>query len=615
MKKFLSKRLPFLLILSILITLIISLQGAPTAQANTLTYTNPLFIQIPGDGRVTSCADPSLIHSQTHGDPYWYMYCTKDPLNGHDKNGSGDFNFHNIPMLKSLDLVHWTYIGDAFSAVPSWGEPNAGMFAPDIEYMNGQYYLYYTITNTKPGFGDLDPNCPNDNAIGVATSSSPAGPWTDVGYPVVYPRANGGGCNYFWTFDPEVVEDGGLKYIFYGSYYGGIQARQLDPTGTISNPGTEVQITIPNRYEGAELVKHNGYWYLFVSAANCCNGPLTGYSVFAGRSANLLGPYVDKQGVSFLDSRVGGTVVLSMNGNRWVGPGHNSVFVDFGGQWWTIYHAVNRFEPYFDDALGFTRRPVLMDPLDWLHGWPTVRGGYWASDTLMPAPAAQPGDTSAYTLKIAPPDVLGDKIPALSDEFNGTSLSPQWTWVRQPAPGTYGEGGGTFRFDTQDADLYVNSNNASVLTEPTPHGDYVVETKVKLNVPPSGCCFNYRQAGLVIYKDDDQFIKLVHFSLWETRQTEFAKEIAVAPDPGNPNSRYGNTVVGPPGDWTWLRIVKRSSTTEELYRAYTSNDGVNWERGGVWTHNLGASARIGLVSMGGSGSTANFDYVRVYHLR
>jgi arabinan endo-1,5-alpha-L-arabinosidase len=37
-------------------------------------------------------------------------------------------------------------------------------------------------------------------------------------------------------------------------------------------------------------------------------------------------------------------------------------------------------------------------------------------------------------------------------------------------------------------------------------------------------------------------------------------------------------------------------------------------RGGTWTHQLGASARIGLASMGGAGFTARFDYVRVYRL-
>src|SRR5262249_50111559 len=151
----------------------------------------------------------------------------------------------------------------------------------------------------------------------------------------------------------------------------------------------------------------------------------------------------------------------------------------------------------------------------------------------------------------------------------------------------------------------------SVLTEPAPTGNYVVETRVELNLPAEDCCFNYVQAGLVIYGDDDNFIKLAHVSIWETRQTEFAKELFPVPA-GYP--RYGNTVVGPPGLWTYLRIAKRTRAGEELYTAYTSRDGQQWVRGGVWTHNLGDSARIGLVSMGGSGFTANFDYVRVYEL-
>jgi len=64
-----------------------------------------------------------------------------------------------------------------------------------------------------------------------------------------------------------------------------------------------------------------------------------------------------------------------------------------------------------------------------------------------------------------------------------------------------------------------------------------------------------------------------------------------------------------------LRIVKETRAGEEHYTAYTSLDGVNWNRGGTWTHQLGSNARIGLVSMGGSGFEAEFDYVRVYRLR
>ena len=49
-------------------------------------------------------------------------------------------------------------------------------------------------------------------------------------------------------------------------------------------------------------------------------------------------------------------------------------------------------------------------------------------------------------------------------------------------------------------------------------------------------------------------------------------------------------------------------------RPYSSVDGKKWEKGGSYTHSLGSNARIGLISMGGSGFTANFDYLRVYRV-
>lgn len=605
MKTISSRRFRYPILQFLLIAMLAALPGISTVEAGrgTGTYSNPLPIRIPGDGMVESCADPTLIHGQQAGDTFWYMYCTTDPLNDEDQDPNGNFNFHLMPMLKSFDLVNWTYMGDVFEARPAWVHPTAGLWAPEIKYFNGQYYLYYTASDTVAG----------GSAIGVATSPGPLGPWTDSGSPAVEPHE--APCcpgSRRWVFDPEVVIVGAIKYIFYGSYFGGISARVLSPDGLHSDPATQVQITIANRYEGSEIVFHDGFYYLFVSATDCCRGPLTGYSVFAGRSANVLGPYLDREGASLLAGRVGGTPVISMNGNRWVGTGHNSVFTDFQGQDWTVYHAVDRFDPYFDGAVGFTKRPVLMDPLDWIDGWPTVRGGLWASDSSVHAPAAQPGDQSNYRTKTPLPDVLGDQFTALSDEFNGATLSPQWTWVRPPSPGSYGLTGSTFRFDTQAADLFEGSNNASVLTEPAPDGPYIVETKLNLNVPPEGCCFNYVQGGMVIYGDDDNFVKLAHVSIWDTRQTEFAKELfPVAP--GYP--RYGNTVVGPPGDWTYLRIAKEMRGGEEQYRSYTSRDGTAWVRGGTWTHNLGSNARIGLVSMGGSGFTTNFDYVRVYELQ
>src|SRR5207302_2960406 len=131
--------------------------------------------------------------------------------------------------------------------------------------------------------------------------------------------------------------------------------------------------------------------------------------------------------------------------------------------------------------------------------------------TPQAAPVAQPGRAgSDQQLEFQPvsPDRPGRPIAGLSDDFDSSTLKPQWSWVRQPAAGTFGLQGGFFRFDTQAADLFVDSNNASVLVEATPRGDYLVETRLNLNVPPEGCCQNFVQAGLVIYGDDDNFIKL-----------------------------------------------------------------------------------------------------------
>jgi arabinan endo-1,5-alpha-L-arabinosidase len=313
-----------------------------------------------------------------------------------------------------------------------------------------------------------------------------------------------------------------------------------------------------------------------------------------------------------------------MNGNRWVGTGHNTVFQDEAGQWWTIYHAVDQEDPFFAFDPGFTKRPALLDPVDWVNGWPTVNGGAWASDRKMPAPAAQEGQRSRYRTKLVKPLVLGRLVE--SDRFTGPSLDGDWSWA-EGRTGDAMTSGGLLRWEVEHADLYVDTNNASVLVRDAPTRDYVVETKVRLSgLPDEGCCFNYAQAGLVLYGDDDNFIKLTSASIWETRQTEFAKELNPVPEGW---SRYGNTVVGPPGDeWAYLRIVaerlhgveqREAGGDTERYTAYTSQDGVTWVRGGVWTHSL-RDEQIGLVAMGAteqvvSPITAEFDYVRVYALR
>lgn len=273
------------------------------------TFHNPVQALVAGGGVVEDCPDPSIIHGQIAGDNFWYGYCTTGPLNDADKDSSRNYRTHLIKMIQTADFATWTYVGDAFAVRPAWIAPTAGMWAPAIQFFNSQYYLYYAAQDTSlPGGG---------GAIGVATSPSPTGPWTDKGAPLVAPE-DASCCpgTRRWAIDPEMIQANGQNYIYFGSYVGGISARTVSADGLTSDPASEVVITIDNKYEAVNLVAHGGYYYLFASASNCCNGPLTGYVVYAARALNPLGPFVDAQGVSRLDSRVGGTPVLAQNGNR-----------------------------------------------------------------------------------------------------------------------------------------------------------------------------------------------------------------------------------------------------------------------------------------------------------
>jgi len=598
-----------------------------SAVAGVETYENPLPTRIPGsDQRVESFADPHVIRGR---DGAWYAYGTTDPLNDADRDASGRLNFHLVPTMRSTDLVNWTYVGDAFEDPPSWLAPTSGQWAPDVRYLGGRYVLFYVATDTSDAVSG-EPDCEGDSAIGAATAPSPTGPWTDLGRPVVAPRRGGPECNFLWTYDPAIVtEPNGRTHLYYGSYYGGVEVRDLDVEDLSTDPETAKQVVIPNRYEGTYVVRRRGWYYYMGSATDCCRGPLTGYSVFAGRSRSPRGPFVDRLGVPLTASRVGGTPVISMNGNRWLGTGHNSVVTDLAGQDWFVYHALDRRDPYFSrpNPLNVTKRPMLLDRLDWVDGWPSVRAGRWASDRPQPVPVTDEDDARRPRLAPRADDRPGRLLRGPSDEFDGRRLERGWSWVREPAAELRPRRG-VLRFPVQRADIAESPGPrdeggnglplASLLVRDLPRGDLMVEAKLTFALPPD-VLTNFDQAGMAIYEDDDAFLKLAHVAIFETRQTEWAKEVPRVITLND--RRYGNTVIGPPArprgtpTRTWLRIVRRG----DRYTGYSSIDGRRWVRGGTWTHDL-SDQRLALFSMGrteeeGRRRVADFDYVRVSRLR
>ena len=343
-----------------------SIAHADTPGAEPGTYTNAV-----SQSFADTYADPAVIDAQ---DGWTYAYATADPLRAGDPPGIGH-------IARTRDWIEWEYLGPIFteSNRPSWATSSAGLWAPDVRYIDGQYVMYFTVTDTTLNTDDWDP------AIGVATADSPAGPWTPTEEPLIAPSQGDDG-RFLNTIDPAGFTDTeGRNYLYWGNYFGGMHVIELDHTG-LQTVGESNLVGAWDRYEAAYVTHRDGWYYLTGSSANCCAGPSTGYSVFVGRSRSPRGPFLDKEGLDMTASVTGGSVLLTQNGNRWIGAGHHAMMTDASGKDWIVYHAIDRDEPWLTEPYGINRRPMLIDPVDWIDGWPEVRAGRGPSEGPQTAP-------------------------------------------------------------------------------------------------------------------------------------------------------------------------------------------------------------------------------------
>jgi arabinan endo-1,5-alpha-L-arabinosidase len=180
--------------------------------------------------------------------------------------------------------------------------------APDISFFNGKYHLYYAVSTLGH----------NDSVIALATNTTldPTAPgyrWVDQGKVVRSLPASD-----FNAIDPDVVQDAaGTPRLVFGSYWSGIQMVQLQwPSGKRSPSPDRLHLAdrkLPlNAIEGAAMIGHNGWYYLFTSWDRCCMGLQSTYRIVVGRSRSITGPYVDRTGRSLMDG--GGTTVLASMG-------------------------------------------------------------------------------------------------------------------------------------------------------------------------------------------------------------------------------------------------------------------------------------------------------------
>ncbi|MFI6511557.1 family 43 glycosylhydrolase [Streptosporangium sp. NPDC050855] len=266
----------------------------------------------PAPGRVTGdigVHDPTVV---------------RRPGGGYLMAHTGD----NVALKTSTDRVNWRNAGSVFPGGAPWTTPYTGgarnLWAPDISYHNGQYYLYYSASS----FGSTN------SAIFLATSPTGAsGSWTDRGL-VISTTAS---SNYN-AIDPNlIVDDQGRWWMSFGSFWSGIKLIELDPaTGKRLNTTVRSIAARPGStaIEAPFIVKRGGYYYQWVSFDRCCNGAASTYRVMVGRSTSVTGPYVDRNGVAMTSG--GGTQVLAGHGSIH-GPGHQAVLADTDGEL-LVYH-------------------------------------------------------------------------------------------------------------------------------------------------------------------------------------------------------------------------------------------------------------------------------------
>lgn len=570
--------------------------GAPEPSA-ALGGARPVAISGPDGRPVETCADPVVVRNRTPGQPPWVMLCTSDPLHAADRHADGRLNFRRLPTFVSHDLKRWHWHGEALPERPPQAAEGAGLWAPELVQVGRRWHLYYAINDTADAFSP-EPGCSSDSAIGVALADSPLGPWVVQPELVVAPRRSGPGCEFHWTIDPDLLPASGKvpPVLYFGSYGGGVFALPLDRQA-LRAAGPAQRLTPSHRYEGAEVVRHGGWHWLFLSSADCCRGPLTGYAVFAGRSRSALGPFHDRDGQPLADRRAGGTPFIVQDGGTWVGPGHNSVFADDAGRWWTMFHAISRHDGWLGEGT-LSRRPALLGRVRWAaDGWPELAG-----QATAPAPPAGP--------------ILW------RDHFDDEAAS-RARWTRLPEAAAWREG--TLVLPTQPGDLHEDRNDAQPPLAGLPaDGDFVVRARVHLERAPEGSPRAAPQAGFVLHGDDDRYAKLVVLALGDMLGTEFAVEHARSP--GGPAAsaapaagrrpRFGSSFVGPPGQrWTLLELhVRRQPGAAARLRACTTADDAHARRvcGATWVHDgLAGPLSLGLVAMGEAGHRAWFSGLEV----
>jgi hypothetical protein len=224
-------------------------------------------------------------------------------ITSHDLDNQAGYDMVDYTMFSSDDMINWRDHGVVFDIDrdTTWG---SRAYAPDMIFRNGTYYLYFPD---------------GANSIGVATSSSPTGPFVDPrGTPLV--SRSTPNANVAWLFDPGVfLDDDGQAYLYFGGGGpGNARVIRLN-SDMISTNGAAITIDVPDFFEALYMHKRNGIYYLSYSTT-----PEAGMRIDYMTSNNPTSGFTYR-----------GTVLPNpwQNGNN----NHQSI-VELNGQAYIFYH-------------------------------------------------------------------------------------------------------------------------------------------------------------------------------------------------------------------------------------------------------------------------------------
>ncbi len=339
--------------------LLSTLIGLAVITAAAQTYSNPVLPH--------NCPDPTVLDDRANSGWFW-LYSTQSTIDGSsvNKDSSSDAGtVVNLPIYRSKDFVNWEFVCDGFpDGRPDWVE-DSKLWAPDINYFDGKYVLYYALGVWGGIFKE---------GSGVAVSDSPAGPFIDYGKVVDYKSL--GTLN---SIDPNYFDDGDAKYLLWGSLGGGIDIVRLSDDGLSVAKDAKKKHLAARNMEGAYLYKRNGFYYLFASKGKCCEGEKSTYRLVVARSEKPDGPYYGPDGQKFTSMSYDNVILQATEGGAFVGPGHNAEIVtDSKGKTWMLYHS-------YWKGNGFNGRCLNLDEIYWdRDGWPYFLGGTPSSNSTLP---------------------------------------------------------------------------------------------------------------------------------------------------------------------------------------------------------------------------------------